>query len=766
VAGLWLGSRAGWSPLVWALLTALAAAAVAVSRAWVWRRGEWRLPRLAFLLALTLGGLRAAWPTPLADPELTDWAARQTRVVLEGRVVGLPEVGDGGVRLRVQLSRGRAVAGTALGARRGVVEVGAPAGTWACGSRVRLEGRLTTPDPAEGFSYGDYLRRQGVVAQIAPRQMWTLAAPGRWDAAAALCRLRQRLLGVIERLFPGPEGAFVAGILLGVDHNMPPELQRAFQVTGAAHIIAISGFNITLIAGLASAATRRWLGRRRAVPLTLAAVWVYALLAGASASVLRAAAMGSLALLATVIGRRGAALNALVLAAAVMLALEPRLLGDIGFQLSFMATLGLILYANPLQVRLEGALRPHLPSAWLDALAGPLGEFLLVTLAAQITTWPLTLYYFGRVSLAILPVNLAVLPIQPLVMILSGAATLAGALWLPLGRLLAALAWPSVAYTLQGVAWAADHLGPGLTLLGFGATPLAAYYAALLLLTLGLPATRPRLSWRSLRPAPLLMALILLTGVIWRGAARAPDGRLHLVLLDGGEGQALLLTSPRGRRLLIGGEPSARQLTQDLTARLAWPTGGLDWLIVPGGTATDCAGLVRTIEQFPPQGVIWLGPRAPAGTGGALLRALGSAGIPYQPGAVGQSLDLGGGAQLTVLATGDQGALLEVRWQAFRVWLPLGVDKALLAGLPPPDAPLTAYLLADGGRAALNPPAWLAALQPEVFLLSVGVANGRGLPDPATLTAAAARPILRTDRHGWIELSSDGTQLWVTTERR
>jgi competence protein ComEC len=169
--------------------------------------------------------------------------------------------------------------------------------------------------------------------------------------------------------------------------------------------------NITLLAGLFISVFGRWFGARRGGWAAAAAIFLYTLLVGADPAVQRAAVMGGLALTARHLGRQTHGLASLSAAAIIMTLINPRTLWDVGFQLSFFATLGLILYADPLR---EGAIRIF--NRWLtpkrsEKIANPISEFFLFTLAAQITTLPLTAIHFRRLSLVSVLANPVILPL-------------------------------------------------------------------------------------------------------------------------------------------------------------------------------------------------------------------------------------------------------------------------------------------------------------------------------------------------------------------
>ncbi|HEY3474312.1 MAG TPA: ComEC/Rec2 family competence protein, partial [Anaerolineales bacterium] len=215
------------------------------------------------------------------------------------------------------------------------------------GQNIRLRGKLRTPPENEDFSYRDYLAGQHIHSYMTSADVTVLPGNSGTAFSRVMYALKDRSLANIYRLFPDPESSLMAGILLGVDTGLTQDLQQAFKNTGTAHIIAISGFNISIIAGLFVTFFSRFLGPRRGSILAIAGIVFYTLLVGADAAVVRAAIMGSLALFAKQVGRRQAALNTLLAVALFMCLWNPLYIWDVGFQLSFFATLGLVLYADP-----------------------------------------------------------------------------------------------------------------------------------------------------------------------------------------------------------------------------------------------------------------------------------------------------------------------------------------------------------------------------------------------------------------------------------
>ena len=773
LAGIAAGQTSVLATWQWLVLSAISLAAAVLFRVH-------RFYRLLFvcLLTLCLGAARSHAALPPSGPGfIAAYNDGGSRVTLEGIITDPPETHDTYAALRVQ-------AGSLLLGEdqmplpvRGLVLVQAPRqGDWAYGDRVRATGRLETPPDFESFSYREYLARQGIRSLMPYALVTRLAVRQANPVLQALYDFRTRTLSTIYTLFPDPEASLLAGILLGDESGIPPEVRQAFNVTGTSHVIAISGFNISIVAGLFVSVLGRWLGRRRGTAAAALAIAVYTVLVGAQASVVRAAIMAGLALLARRLGRLTDGLAALAATAWVMTAANPSVLWDAGFQLSFAATLGLILYSAPLKDWLVRMLSRRWNPDLAARLGGPISEYGLFTLAAQVTTLPLTVYYFRRLSLASLIANPVILPAQPGVMILGGLAALLGTAWIPLGRAAAWVAWPFAAFTIRSVEFfahwqhAAIPLGPmtaatvaGLYLLLFGITAWAKMP----------PERRPRLPihrlgspWNRLPVWAGLAALAFSASVPWRLAADRPDGRMHVTVLDVGSGDAVLVESPTGRFVLIDGGPSSIALSEALGRRLPPMARHLDWLVLAATGEDQVAGLADVIERFPVDRALIAGP--PGGSGYRhLMERLAQAGCPILPAEAGQVLDLGGGARLEVSAVGEQGAILLLTYARFRLLLGPGADPDLVAGLSREASfdRVTVALLPDGGYSAVNPPEWLARLRPWVALVSVEAGNRRGLPSPETLETLSGTTLLRTDLNGWIELTSDGQSLWVEVER-
>jgi len=466
------------------------------------------------------------------------------------------------------------------------------------------------------------------------------------------------------------------------------------------------------------------------------------------------------------VGRRQHGMNSLAFIAAVMALFNPLALWDVSFQLSFAATLGLVLYASPFSAWFVQHASRWIPLPTAQKLAGPFGEYLLFTVAAQITTLPLILFYFKRLSLVSFIANPFILPAQPLVMILGGLSVVAGLVSNTLGQVLSTLAYPFIAYTIRLVEFFAGFPGGSLAIPALDSFWLLLFYGLLALVTFGRDRMAPLL-----KPGLALIVLVGLNFSVWQLFLAAPDGRLHLVLLDThispNSGEALLLQTPNGRYVLVGGGVSPNRLADALGRRLPLHCQALDWLVVAGSKENQLSALPRSLESCPPAQALWAIPPATGSSARYLRQRLVTQDIPLTQAEVGQVLELGDGASLEVLALNSYGAVLLLQWRNFQALLPVGLDLETQYGLlhDASFAPVNVLLLADRGRAWLNPPEWIAHLHPQVVLASVAAGDRDGFPPPETLESLQGYTLLRTDQHGWIHISTDGYQLWVEVER-
>ena len=651
------------------------------------------------------------------------------------------------------------------------------------GDAVRLTGSLETPPILEGFNYREYLAARGIHSLMWYPKAVRLAG-NRGGLLRYLYRLKRHLHGLIASILPNPEAGLLSGILLGLEHTLPDDLYAAFRLTGLLHIIVISGYNMGLLLQATMMSVGRFVHRWLVLALCLLALLLYTLFIGPNPPVTRAALLGGLFVVGQLLGRKRHLLTSLAAASLLMTLWEPLQIWGVSFQLSFAATLALVLLQPALE-RLPIPQKPGPDDASPRPLQG-LFQILLATLSAQILTLPILWYHFGQLSLVSLPANLLVQPAQPAIMLFGSLATAGGALWLPLGRALAWLVWPLLRYctliaqALAALPWAAVEL-PALP-------PWALWllYGPVLLFLAG-----RRLGWgtyasaflratRRAQASTLLAAL--LSASIWGSVLSLPDQRLHLYALDVGQGDAILLRTPGGHTVLIDGGPDPLALTSRLGHILPFWQRRLDLVIATHADGDHLTGLLGALERYQVRYAM-----EPASMGQSPLSAqwhemLAARGIPLIQASRHTQVRLGRQVQLTVLhpqaqmvytmTQDDNRDSLVVRLEMgrCRILLMADVDMAGEADLLRRGdlAPATILKVAHHGAAASSAAAFLAAVAPRIALISVGAENRFGHPAAETLRRLEriGCQVYRTDQHGTIACITDGKRLWIKTQRR
>ncbi len=590
------------------------------------------------------------------------------------------------------------------------------------GERVLVTGRFRLPRAASnpgGFDSLSWARHEGVLGSLALSSVQPLGpAPG---PLAALRRLRELLRLRLERILPGRDGALLGALLLGVREPLDEDLNDAFLETGTIHYLSVSGAHVVMALWVLSRLlTLCGLGvRGRSAALVLGAV-AYAALTGLQAPVLRAALAAALACGAQAFGRPRAALNAVCAAAGLLVLADPGQAFRVGFQLSFLAAVGILLLAPGFKALLPSGKGRSWPVRYaLDGLG--------VSAAAWLSALPLVACVFHLVTPGVLLTNLLVFPLVALSMA-AGAAALA------LPALFAGLAHLALA-ALSAVVEACARIPGGHAYVAeLPAWWVGAAYAWLLLLgwKLAWPSARPPLAGRVLTALGLLLAAAAFGRPLPVPPARA-------VMLDVRQGLSVLIQAPGGKTLLYDcgsyGDPQAgaREMAPAL-----WALGvrHIDVLAISHGHDDHFNGLPALARRFSVGRIV--APRHALPLLGAGAEALAS----------GDRLDLGGGAVAEVLHPPEdlQGDPNDASL-CLRVSLP-GLGSLLLTGDLEGEG--TALMLASGRPAAadiLLVPHHGGALGPLDALLGAvkpreaWVSAREGFPSPATIARMEAAQV-------------------------
>jgi competence protein ComEC len=627
----------------------------------------------------------------------------------------------------------------------------------AVGDVLRIRGRVLPLGRSDA-----YQRRRGGHAAVLV-ESWETTGTRRGGLEGGLDAARARASAALGAGLAPREAALLRGMVLGQDEAIAEETRTAFERSGLAHLIAVSGQNVLLLCVLVLG-----IGALAGLPLhirlalAMGVVALYVPLAGAGPSIQRAGVMGVAGLVAALAGRPASRWYALGLAAAVTLAINPATAGEPGWQLSFAAVIGLLALVPPMRDALR---RRRVP--------GPVADALAITTAASLSTGPLLAFHFEEVSVVSLPANLVAAPAVPPLMWLGMLAMTVGqfAPWLaePLNLLNA----PLLAY-VDGVAASAAALPlAAVPMRLHGPVGLGVAYAALggtlAALVWAWRAHGRRFAdracgrhraagWASASAIAGIALLVLVAGRPSPSTSPRP-GELVVSFLDVGQGDATLLQLD-GAAILVDtgppGGPVLRRLDQVGVKRL-------DVLVLTHAQSDHEGMALPILQRYRPRLVLNGG----AGWSSHVQRALGPAsrdvGTRTASAALGQVLQVGR-IRMRILwppapppgwqPSGDanQRALVaHVSVGDFDLLLPADAESDVLASLPLPR--IEALKVSHHGSVDDGLPRLLERLTPSVAAIEVGARNTYGHPAPSTLAALrVVRDVVRTDQDGNVRL--------------
>lgn len=730
-----------------------AASALLVTAALVWRTEARRVVALALCALCASAGASAAWRT----------AATRDAV--------LPRLADGGVvevcgfarslrarSFEMRVDRVETTGGARSATPSGITkEVRSRA--WETSEPLRVTGRV-----AASVRPGESLCAKGEIAR--PREgrdeppLLVAEAIGERRSASvvrlAAASVRARFARSAAEALPKTQAGLLLGMTEGDVALLDEATVEAFRTTGLAHLVAVSGSNVAVVLTVVMLVARRVFLHRRWMHLAIAlpALAFFAFLTGLEASVLRAVVTAAIALFATVEGRATDGIRLASLAFVVLVLASPELLFHPGFQLSFAATLGLILWARPL----TDLIARRMPGRTLFvAVAACVGT----TLAAQAAAAPLLAWHFGRIPALGGVANLVVAPLAPIVMI-GGIVTLSAASLVP------PVDWAPVLMRLplDAILWC------GRTFARLPAASLDATFVAGLAIA-AIPAV---IVARSPRARTAAIALILVAWTAARGSALA-GGTCEgdaIVALDVGQGTAVLLRAA-GHDVLVDGGPDDGDVVSDLREQ---GVGVLDAVFVSHPHADHTQGVVDVLGSLEVGALI-----APFtigwGTGGDVVRAARAAGVPVVHTSSGDVHRFGPGLEVDVVfpdtlevplrteeAVHANSLVLRASVGGADVLLPGDIGAEEERDILEADVASSILVAPHHGSKDLDP-TFVDAVAPRIVLVTVGEHNRYGHPAPEALRAYAAHGrVFRTDRHGTVALcgTEDGVAVTTTKE--
>lgn len=681
-------------------------------------------------------------------------------VVVEGRIIGA-DLKDDGVTYTVDLLSIEAHSNPARADR---ILIDAPiSSTGKTGDRIRASCALEEPQPFDGFAYDRFLAAKSVYAICRVSSAPFTFAP----AGPSISDRFYMTIGTIHEfvshrvrsILPEPQATLLLGLLMG-ENSFSETWKTIFRETGTSHIVAASGYNVAVVADLALILlVTLGLYRRQAYPIVVLMIGGFVIIAGAGAAVIRAGVMGILALTSRHIGRHTSPRNIIALTIVGMLIVEPRLLrDDVGFQLSIAATVGLIVLTDRISPLLK-----RIPTSF------GVRESLASTLAATISTLPITFVSFGSLSVVAPFVNMLVLPFIPFAMALGAGAILISSILPSIGVWIALPAWTALV-SMTGIIgafaripFASVPIPPSIAVI---VSMIGLAVAASMIRKLHPAFERDLDSWhwehvRFMIGGFVLLFIINISIIGIRGERWNTKG-VHVWVFDVGQGDGIYLDGT-DRDIIIDGGPTRFGMVEKLsTVRFPWERH-IDAVIATHPHADHINGLIDligtySVDEIVDNGMTYLAPSAEAFDDvSPSLRRRELEG--------GESWSLGPDSTLQILWPLDESTDLNasnVHDRSVIALLTVREKKMLFTGdaeadvetklLDHPDLAGGIDVLKVGhhGSDTSSSLSFLGMLQPKYAVISVAADNQYGHPTPFTIgrLKSVGAQIFRNDQVG------------------
>ena len=802
LAGIVAGSRHDASG--WLLTACLLPLALVFSRRFR-KKALWGSLSLLMLFTGLLSSSAAAF-TP--DPGMLAWYNNSETITVSAVINREVQIHDSSQHLRLNC-REVSCGGENSGATGQLLVYAPRYPEYEYGDGLLLTGMLEDPpvfvSQTTGeieFDYAGYLANQGVFSVMAYPEIQVISEGNGNPFMTGLYSLKKKLSLSLERVLPEPGSSLACGVLLGERHKIPQDIQDNFSRSGAFHLLAISGFHLGIVAAMALGVGRFIFGRRGYIYILLAflVIWLYALIAGSGAPVIRAAIMASIFLLAELFGRQKNALPALALAASIMVAVDPKIINTASFQMSFAAMAGIMLFYSGLR-----SIGRQLIVRWtgergrVTAFSGLVTDGLAVSMAATIFVLPLTLHYFGLFSPLGPLVTLLLVPAMMPVMVTSALVAMLGLFWPAVAMLPGWLCWVCSSYMLIVTGWFSSPdavYAENIYLSGFW---VAFYYTAILAVYLAVvtwkrtkksAAVAGRNSDQASQSGHITPGAVfcLLLCVLCVLAITVPAGcqqeeRMEISFLDVGQGDAVLV-SQGSTQVLIDGGPSPAVLMRQLAGKMPFFDRTIEVVVLTHPHADHINGLLEVLRRYNVTRVIYpVASDALEGYEGSAYREWLSLIEERQITAVlardGMNFNMGDAVFTVINPPGKlhSGTISDIDNNSIVLELAAGDFSFLLTGdlmregelelvMERKISPVNILKVAHHGSKTSSSFEFLAVARPDIGVICVGE-NNFGHPDDNVLNRissfAGREAVLRTDEYGGVTFITDGCSLWVKT---
>jgi len=797
LTGILIGPLSAWP--VWLLLAAVPVLLCAI---FIHRHSKALILAAICLLALIGGALRYQSSLHTVDSTMLQYYNNRGDARITGVVANCPQVKGSSLEFKFSASK--------ISISGNVTEITGNAlvhvpfyRRYHYGDVLDLRGKPQEPQPFEDFDNANFLANQDIYSVIYYPGADLIGTGGGIAPMAWIYGMRERLAESLSTCLPEPQASLAGAILLGLRGSLPDSLLQSFYATGTTHLIAISGMNLTIVLGMIFAAAIWLFGRRNGlyIWISLALIWFYTILTGLPATMVRATIMGSVFLLAELLGRQRSGTAALALAGALMAAVDPTVLRDVSFQLSFLSMLGLI-YITPYLTAFAGPARAGKGSKYAYYLKTIMVISFGATIAAVAATYPITAVNFHAFSLVSAPATVFAMPSFPGIIIASLITSVAGVIWQPLGIVIGWAAWLLLSYFLLVVQVFSSIPGAYIQNVQLQPWQAAVYYISLAGLLLCLRYHQDVMGFikslylkvqsnfstqrlNSFRPlVPWLLSILLTANIlIWAATLMLPDGNLHVTVFDVGQGEAILIRTPDGQNILVDSGPDPISTSTQLGKTLPFWDRKIDLLILTQLQADHISGTLDLLQKYaltsagsPPSSSKALLPTE-------IINALNTRHVRLYTLHDGRQFNLGRDIRLDVLnppqtlltGTSDDinnnSTVLRLVYGdvSFLLTADIGMDAEMLLAGNRADLRSSVLKVAHHGSRGSTSDEFLAIVKPSAAVISAGTINRFSHPHKETLdrlyAALENSNIFVTANRGNVEFLTDGRKLWYRAEK-
>jgi competence protein ComEC len=673
------------------------------------------------------------------------------------------------------------------------------------GDELLITGKLEDAPVFDDFNYQAYLASKDIFSTMFNPIIELVNRKTSSDFYGWVYELRSSLSDSLSRALPEPQATLAQGIVFGIRNNLPDSLKNNLSITGTAHLLAISGINLSIITGLLVSFGIWLFGRRHYyyIWLALILIWFYSLLTGAQAPVIRAAIMASVFLFAELFGRQKSSFVALTFCAALMLAIHPSLLFDVSFQLSFLAMSGLILI-TPLLQNLA-----HKFVSFLFKTEGFFSKTIIlildsfcITLGALIAVWPIIAFNFGIISFAGPLATFLIAPVLSPIIILGILTSLIGLISQSVSQFVGWITWLFLSYMIWMVnlfasfPYAALKVGKPTNVFFFGY-----YFCVTAFIWTGSNIKHLRkvypnmvntlehwvftgsLNYAKISKKFIILPLLILAILISSISLSLPDNNLHISFLDVGEGDATLIQNGY-QNILIDGGPSPQAICTKLSDKIPFWNRNIDLVILTHPHLDHLSGLIEVIKRYQVKEVLSLNTVTNSLAYQEWLNYLELHKIPFTFAHAGQIVKLANEVKLEILAPLDENLYISNENQenncivmrlslkdiSFLLTADCEWSEESLLLSHRSIQPSTVLKVAHHGSKTSTSRQFLAVTSPQLAIISVGSDNRFGHPDDQVInrlqeSLGSEDKIYRTDEYGTIELTTDGGILYLKTEK-